>query len=163
MPDDLPSPSATDLDAALKRLGERAHQLRAATHAADHFGAGDAAADRDTGCWLMSVAVDLASALAAELDAIARLGADRPADAAALQRVATLRVRAHQLHAAARAADRFLEQDGFDARDTGVWLVATARDLARRLAGEIDDGIAPVSRRAPAAAAEPTWPRVAVG
>jgi hypothetical protein len=48
---------------------------------------------------------------------------------------------AHQLHAACRAADMFLEQETRDEQDTGAWLVASARGLADRLAAALDDGI----------------------
>ena len=58
-----------------------------------------------------------------------------------------LRVRAHQLHAATRAADHFLDQDTLDGRDTGGWLIATALGLAQKLAGEIDDSTLPATRR----------------
>jgi hypothetical protein len=54
--------------------------------------------------------------------------------------VAALRTRAHQLHAAARAADHYLEQDTPDDRETGSWLIATALSLATQLAAEIDNG-----------------------
>ena len=57
--------------------------------------------------------------------------------------------RAHQLHAAARAADHFLDQETHEDRDTGSWLMATARTLAERLAHEIDDGASLLNKRAP--------------
>lgn len=120
-------------------LGARAHQLRAATRAADHFNALGGREDRNTGSWLMSCALNLAGELADELDALARAMKDRRAETAAVQRVAALRKRAHELHAAARAADHFLDQDSPEDLDTGGWLIATARELATRLAGDIDD------------------------
>jgi hypothetical protein len=59
------------------------------------------------------------------------------------------------LHAAAKAADYFLDQDTLEDRDTGSWLIATAFNLAQNLASEIDDGVAaarrPGAEKAPAA------------
>ena len=69
-----------------------------------------------------------------------------------------LRAQAHQLHAAAKAADRFLEQDTRDDRDTGGWLVPMAQQLATRLAAGLDDTLAAARRPVAAdkaAAAEP--------
>ena len=40
--------------------------------------------------------------------------------------ILAMRVRAHQLHAATRAADHFLDQSARDDQETGTWLVATA-------------------------------------
>jgi len=131
---------------ALRQLGSRAHQLRAATRAADHFVALGVAEDRDTGSWLMSCAVGLAEELASDIDGIARSLKEAPADAAFSQSVQSLRVRAHQLHAAARAADHFLDLDSHDDRDTGSWLIACARGLADKLAAEIDDGASSMKR-----------------
>jgi len=141
-------PDFDDPPQALRHLGARAHQLRATTQAADHFIALDSAADRNTGSWLISSAVTLAEELAGDIDGLARALKERPADAAWPQTVAPLRVRAHQLHAAARAADHFLDQDTREDRETGSWLVAAALNLARKLAAEIDDCV-PTSRRAP--------------
>lgn len=133
----------------LRILGARAHQLRATTRAADHYNAQDSQEDRDTGSWLMSCALQLADELAADVDGLARALRESPADAALLrQTVAALRVRAHQLHAAARAADHFLDQDTHEDRDTGSWLIATACGLAQKLAAEIDDSVAPLRRPA---------------
>lgn len=140
----------------LRQLGSRAHQLRATTRAADHFSAQDAAADRNTGSWLMSCALAIADELAAEIDALARRLKEQPADIAFKQRVALLRIRAHQVHAAARAADHFLDLDSAEDHDTGSWLIATACNLARQLASEIDDGMATVRR--PAADKTPIEP-----
>lgn len=131
---------AADTAPALWRgLGARAHQLRAATRAADHFNALPALEDRNTGSWLISCALNLAGELADDLDAVARALKDRPGDPATAQRIAALRRRAHELHAATRAADRYLDQDTPEDRETGCWLIATACDLAARLAGDIDD------------------------
>jgi hypothetical protein len=129
-------------------LGARAHQLRATTRGADHFNALDNREDRNTGSWLMSCALGLAAELADDLDAVARAMKDRPADTAAVQRVSALRKSAHELHAAARAADHFLDQDTPEDHDTGSWLIATARELATRLAGDIDDHSGVVRRTA---------------
>jgi hypothetical protein len=135
-----------DRQQALRLIGAHAHQLRAATRAADHFIARQNPQDGDTGAWLMSTAVSLAEDLAAEIDGLARAFKEGPADPAMAQTVAALRVRAHQLHAAARAADHFLEQDSHEDRDTGSWLIATALGLATRLASEIDDSTMPSAR-----------------
>lgn len=154
MSDPRPVPRAVvslgdDPHQTLRLLGARAHQLRATTRAADHYNAQDGTEDRNTGSWLMSCALQLAEELAADIDGFARALRDSPADATALrQTVAALRVRAHQLHAAARAADHFLDQDTHEDRDTGSWLVATAQGLAQKLAGEIDDSVAPLRRPA---------------
>lgn len=130
----------------LRQLGARAHQLRASTRAADHFNASDTADGRNTGSWLISSALVLAADLAADVDGLARMLKERPADPALQTTVAALRVRAHQLHASARAADHFLDQDSAEDRDTGSWLIATAHGLARKLASEIDDSAQPVRR-----------------
>jgi hypothetical protein len=124
---------------ALRQLGALAHQVRAGTRAADHFIAMGVAADRDTASWLMSTAVDQSTELARELDGLARGLKDAPTDVAFMQAVQALRVRAHQLHAAARAADHFLELEEPEDHDTGSWLIASARGLADRLAAGIDD------------------------
>ena len=135
-----------DAAQALRQLGARAHQLRATTRAADHYNAQDAQAERDTGSWLISSAVGLAEDLAADIDGLARSIKERQADAALLLRISPLRVRAHQLHAAAKAADHFLDQDSRDDQDTGSWLIATANALAVKLAAELDDTV-PGARR----------------
>jgi len=131
---------------ALRQLGSRAHQLRAATRAADHFVALGVEEDRNTGSWLMSCAVGLAQDIASDIDGIARSLRETPTDAAFTQAVQSLRIRAHQLHAAARAADHFLDQDNHEDHDTGSWLIACARGLAEKLAAEIDDGASSLKR-----------------
>ena len=136
---------AHELSHGLRQLGARAHQLRASTRAADHFNSQDNTADRDTGSWLVSSAVALASDLAADLDVLARSMRER-GDTAMTATVGAIRTRAHQLHAAARAADHFLDQESNEDRDTGSWLIATAHGLAQKLASEIDDSTAPVRR-----------------
>jgi hypothetical protein len=143
--------SADDSHQTLRALGARAHQLRATTRAADHFSGRSAEADRNTGAWLMSSAVAMAEDLAAEIDSLARALKEGPPEPALQQQVSGLRVRAHQLHAAARAADHFLEQDSHEDRDTGSWLIAAALGLSTKLASEIDDSAVPARRRAPAA------------
>lgn len=133
---------------ALRQLGARAHQLRAATRAADHFCSQDDEADRSTASWLMSCAVNLSADLASDVDSLARSLREHPADAAVQRVVAPVRVRAHQLHAAARAADRFLEQESAEDRETGGWLIACAHGLAIKLAAELDNAVMPARRPA---------------
>jgi hypothetical protein len=153
----MPNPKAAPRDAAneagaddhsqaLRQLGSRAHQLRAATRAADHYCGLDDDEDRNTGSWLMSCAVGLAEELAADIDGLARSMRDLPPDAALQQAVAAVRVRAHQLHAAARAADHFLEQESNEDRETGSWLIACALGVAVKLAAQLDDSIAPARK-----------------
>lgn len=155
MNDSFPAPRAafvadsdTDAQQALRALGARAHQLRATTRAADHYNAQDSSEDRNTGSWLMSCALGLSQDLADDIDGVARAMKDRPTDSVTLQRVSGLRVRAHQLHAAAKAADHFLDQDNHEDRDTGSWLIATAYGLAQKLASEMDDSVSVVRRPA---------------
>lgn len=151
MPEATPNPAgspADELSHTLRQLGSRAHQLRASTRAADHFNASDAQDDRSTGSWLMSSAVVLAHDLATDLDVLARSLRERGADAAMGQTVGAVRTRAHQVHAAARAADHFLDQDSNEDRETGSWMIAAAHGLATKLASEIDDGAAPQRRPA---------------
>lgn len=147
-------PAPADADSrshSLRRLGAQAHQLRATTRAADHFIALGVPEDRDTGSWLMSSAVDMADDVANQLDGMGRGLKETPVDAGFAQTVQLLRVRAHQLHAAARAADHFLDLDSRDDRETAGWLIASARGLADKLAAEIDDGASGL-KRAPAEA-----------
>ena len=152
---------STDPYKALRQLGARAHQLRAATRAADHFNARDTDEDRNTGSWLISTALALSADVAEEIDGLARIIKERPADAALRLVVAQLRVRAHQLHATARAADHFLDQDSREDQDTGGWLVATALTLANKLASEIDDSAVPAKRPAGQPDVEPHDPALA--
>jgi hypothetical protein len=147
-----PRPADT-LPGLMRSLGARAHQLRAATRAADHYLAQEARAEHDTGAWLLSSAVTLAEDLAADLDGLARTLKERSAEAGLQHKLVPLRARAHQLHAAAKAADRFLEQDSREDRDVGGWLVPMAQQLAARLANELDDALAAMRR--PAAADKP--------
>jgi len=140
---------------SLRDLGARAHQLRATTRAADRFMAGHEAEDRDTGTWLISGAVELAHELAGELDGLARTLKDGPTEPQLAGRVMALRKRAHELHAACRAADRYLEDEGSEERETGSWLIASARGLADKLASEIDDSASALKRPGSGSVAEP--------
>jgi hypothetical protein len=153
MPEARPTPRAAPAGddsaaAALRLLGRRAHQLRATTRAAEHFSVQSNEADRNTGSWLMSCALTMSEELAAEVDALARQLKEQAGDVMFKQTVALLRVRAHQVHAATRAADHFLDGDSAEDQDTGSWLVSTAGNLARQLAGEVDDATAAVRRPA---------------
>jgi len=139
-------PASDERSQLMRQLGSRAHQLRATTRAADHYCGQESEGDRNTGSWLMSCSVGLAAELAADVDGMARSLRDTPADAALQQTVTGVRARAHQLHAAARAADHFLEQESVEDRETGSWLIAAALGLAVKLAAELDDSVAP-SRR----------------
>jgi hypothetical protein len=139
--------TSDDRPGALRQLGARAHQLRATTRAADHYIAQDDGDAANTASWLMSASLDLAAELVADIDGLARSLKEQP-DAALGAVVPKLRVLTHQLQAAVKAADHFLDQDGGDFRDTGTWLVATASGLAAKLAGELDDAVA--SARKPA-------------
>ena len=136
-----------DVHQTLRRLGSRAHQLRAATRAADHFNALQNARDKDTGSWLMSCALALSADLAEDIDGLARSLREQPVDTALQTKVSGLRVRMHQLHAAARAADHFLDQESTEDHETGSWLIATASSLAQKLAAELDDNVLPQRRQ----------------
>ncbi|MCB1994602.1 MAG: hypothetical protein H6933_16015 [Burkholderiaceae bacterium] len=125
----------------LRQLGALAHQARATLRAADRFVAQGGAPDLDTASWLVSTAVDLAHEVAGELDGLARGLRETGAEGQQLLALAPWRRAAHQLHAACRAADLFLEQESRDDRDAGTWLVASARNLADRLAAALDDGV----------------------
>jgi hypothetical protein len=131
---------------SLRELGGRAHELRATARAADRFIGGDNVEDHNTGCWLVSCAVALAAEVANDLDRLARELRNGPSDAALGASLVALRKRAHELHATCRAADRFLDEDQRDDRETGGWLVACARRLADGLASAIDDSIGALQR-----------------
>lgn len=126
---------------ALRQIGALAHQARASLRAADRFVTQGPADDADTASWLVSTAVDLTQEVAEELDGLARGLRDAGAEALQLQALAPWRRTAHQLRAACRAADLFLEQESREDRDTGAWLVASARTLSDRLAAALDDGV----------------------
>ena len=128
--------------------GGRAYQLLAAARAADHFIAQESAEDRDTGSWLIACAVSLAEDLAADLDGLAKNLKASGSDPVMSNGFQKLRARAHQLHAATRAADHFLDQDNNVDRSTGSWLIACALGLADKLANELED-LANGMRRAP--------------
>jgi hypothetical protein len=147
-PNPSPAVDADDPHGALRVMGARAHQLRAALRAADHYNSQGNADERDTGSWLISSALDLAQDVVADIDSLARQLKERPADAALQQAVAALRVRTHQLYASTRAADHFLDQDSNEDRETGGWLVATAHGLAVKLASAFDDSATPARRGA---------------
>ena len=109
-----PSATGHDVHHTLRQLGSRAHQLRAATLAADHFNTLQDTQDKDTGSWLMSCALALSADLAEDIDGLARSLREQPVDTALQAKVSGLRVRTHQLHAAAgcpptwcRPASRF--------------------------------------------------------
>ncbi len=153
MPEARPAADVFDLadpPKALRQLGARAHQLHAAVRAADRFLARDVPEDRNTGSWLMSTALALATDIADDVDALARAVSEKPGDATLRQTVSLLRVRAHQLHAATRAADHFLDQTAREDQETGTWLVATALAQAHKLASDLDDRTVPVRRAPPA-------------
>ncbi|MEO5734615.1 MAG: hypothetical protein ABIN96_01520 [Rubrivivax sp.] len=143
-----PDGTSDETQSALREIGARAHQLRASTRAADHFNAQDTSEDRSTGSWLISSALVLARELASDLDVMARTLRNQGTDSQLSSKVAALRTRAYQVHAAARAADHFLDQDAPDDRETGSWLIATAQGLAHKLASEIDDSTHAVRRPA---------------
>ncbi|MED5618367.1 hypothetical protein [Ideonella sp. BN130291] len=148
----------TGLDEAyhlLRRLAGVGYQLRAATRAGDRFLAQDASEDRDTGVWLISCAVTLAEDITADLDGLARTWKPRASDAGMSQALTKLRTRAHQLHAATRAADHFLDQDSSEDKGTGSWLVACALGLADKLAGEAEDLASALKRAAGETGAAP--------
>ena len=132
----------------MRQLGGRAYQLLAAARAADHFVAQESDEDRNTGSWLISCAVGLAEELAADLDTLGRNIKASGSDAALTLGFQKLRARAHQLHAATRASDHFLEQDNNVDRSTGSWLIACALGLADKLANELED-LANGMRRGP--------------
>jgi hypothetical protein len=158
--------TATDLPDRyheLKRMGGIAHQLLASVRAADRFIAMGPAADRDTACWLVSGAVTLAQELASDLDVLGRQSRDSGGEPGRAAGLAQWRMTAHQLHAACRAADLFLEQESRDDHDTGTWLLARALGLADRLTSALDDGAGAWAAERPrdAAATAATAPDVA--
>jgi hypothetical protein len=128
-----------DAYGTLRRLAGVGYQLRATLRGGDRFLAQDANDDHNTGVWLVSSALALAEELKTDLDALARGWKPRPTETAAAGALHKLRTRAHQLHATARAADHFLDQDSAEDRTTGSWLVACALGLAEKLAGETED------------------------
>jgi len=131
--------SSAEAYSLLRKLGGSAYQLRAAARAADHFLGQEGSADRDTGSWLISSAYGIAEELASDLDGLAKTLKDKNGEPSLSQELRLVRTHAHQLHAATRAADHFLEQDNNDDRSTGSWLIAYALGLADKLASELDD------------------------
>ena len=134
--DDAAKP--TEAYPMMRQLGGRAYQLLAAARAADHFIAQESAEDRDTGSWLIACAVTLAEDMAQDLDGLAKNLKATGSDPAMSNGFQKLRARAHQLHAATRAADHFLDQDNNVDRSTGSWLIACALGLADKLANELE-------------------------
>lgn len=132
--------------AVLRRLGAVGHQLRALMVAGDRFLTLDTRSDRDTATWLVSCAVVLSKEVCGELDGLARQWRQRAPEPGLANALPPLRTRAHQLHAAASAADHFLDEDNAEDRSTGGWLVACALNLADKLAGEVDDFASRVKR-----------------
>ncbi|HET9645032.1 MAG TPA: hypothetical protein VFP68_17135 [Burkholderiaceae bacterium] len=159
-----PAVQPGDAYGALRSLGATGHQLRAVVYAADRFLTLEAAEDHDTGAWLISCALDLAGDVTVELDSIARGWKQRPPEGALSKGLQALRTRAHQLHAAVRAADHFLDEESSDDGNTGSWLVACALGLAEKLAGEIEDfasRLKPAGNGGQATAAPSSQPAVA--
>ena len=132
----------------LRQLGARAYQLRAAARAADHFIAREVAADRETGTWLIACAGGLAEELAYDFDVLARNFRDAVAEPGQILALQKLRAKAHQLHAATRASDYFIDLESSEDRNTGSWLMACALGLADKLAAELED-LASAVRRGP--------------
>jgi hypothetical protein len=143
-----PRRSGDDRSAQLRALAAQAYQARASARGAEHFLMQPGTADRDTGSWLISCTVTQAEDLAADLDALAHSLKEGPPEPALNLPVQKLRIRVHQLHAAARAADHFLEQDSRDDHETGSWLITTALGLADKLAAELDDLASSLKRSA---------------
>ena len=133
------APDSNHRQQSLRRLGGLAHQTRASLRAADRFVTQGTPEDRDSASWLVCTAVELAREVADDLDGLAKGLREAGSDAARQQALAPWRKTAHQLHAACRAADVYLEQDSRDDQDTGTWLVASALRLADRLAASLDD------------------------
>ena len=138
---DAPHLRADAHQQTLRHLGALAHQARATLRAADRFVTQGDAPAVDTASWLVCTAVELAQEVAGELDGLARGLRETGAEGQQLQALAPSRRAAHQLHAACRAADLFLEQESREDRDAGTWLVASARALADRLTTALDDGV----------------------
>ena len=138
------------LQQSLRHLGGLAHQARVSLRAADRFMTEGQDADRDAACWLVCTALELAGGLADELDGLAKGMRESGGDAARQEALGTWRRTAHQLHAATRAADLYLEQDTAEALDTGSWLLASALSLAARLADALDDGVGRLTTPEPA-------------
>jgi hypothetical protein len=144
MADDRTSPGAaknagSDDYQQMRHLAALGYQLRATLLAADRFLAHDDATDTETAGWLVSSALSMSEEVATDIDGFAKAWkgkAGEPGNTAAMHKV---RMRAHQLQASVRAADHFLDQDTSEDRSNGSWLVASALNLADKLAGEAED------------------------
>jgi hypothetical protein len=123
----------------LRKLAGMGYQLRASLVGGDRFLAQDKTDDQDTGVWLISCALMLAEEITGEIDGLAKQWKPRPSEPALAASLVRLRTRAHQLHAAVRAADHFLDQDSAEDNTNGSWLVACALGLADKLASETED------------------------
>jgi hypothetical protein len=149
----------------LRKLAGMGYQLRASLVGGDRFLAQDKTDDQDTGVWLVSCALMLADEITVEIDGLAKQWKPRAADAGLSASLLRLRTRAHQLQAAVRAADHFLDQDSAEDNTNGSWLVACAMNLAEKLASETEDlasAIKHAGSEAPAATtvvADVTTPR----
>ena len=132
-----------DLHASLRRHGARAHQLRTALHAADHYlarGRKDGRSDdHATAVWLLSCGLNLAAELSTGLHRMNKRLRQQKALGELQQAVSVMRRQACQLHAMARATAHFLAQSGHNDHEVGTWLIVTARSLAQQLASDIDD------------------------
>ena len=138
----------------LRRLAALGYQLRATLLAADRFLAHDVDEDTETAGWLVSSALGMAEEVATDLDGFAKAWKAKPGEPGTNTALHKLRMRAHQLQASTRAADHFLDQDSSDDRANGSWLVASALNLADKLAGEAED-LASAVKRGGGALAEP--------
>jgi hypothetical protein len=139
----------------LRRLAAVGYQLRATLLAADRFLAHDTEADSETAGWLVSSALSMAEEVATDFDGFAKSTKAKAADPLSTTALHKLRMRAHQLQASTRAADHFLDQDSSDDRANGSWLVASALNLADKLAGETEDMASALKRGGSAVASEP--------
>lgn len=139
----------------LRRVAALGFQARATLVAGDRFLTHDDDKDRETAGWLVSCAVALAEEAATDIDGFAKSWKPKTPDPAITGALHKLRMRAHQLQAATRAADHFLDQDNAEDRSNGSWLVATALSLADKLAGETEDLASAVKRNGSGEASVP--------
>ena len=144
----------------LRRVAALGYQLRAALVASDRFLAHDDAADRETAGWLVSCGLGLAQEVTADIDGLAKTWKPKASEPGLGQAMHQLRIRAHQLQAATKAADHFLDQDSSEDQANGSWLVACALGLADKLAGEAED-LASAVKRGNSEAANAATPDVA--
>jgi hypothetical protein len=150
----------SDRVAMLRAMAARGYQLRASARAADRFLAQGNDEDTNTCGWLMSCAESQAAELVNDFADLAQQAKDGALEAPLVKPVQRLRVVAHRLHAATRAADRYLEAETPEDRETGGWLITTALGLADQLANELDDLASSLKRPANDAVidAEPAAP-----